>query len=194
MVNTLVRRVGAAVVALTLVALVACDLWVGGFRAWWDRHSLTGSVVSSLLVVAVTALIFDEVVARRQHRERAISVSVQALIVYGQSRRTYGAIISNAGDDVRLRGAPEELRTLAGMLLTASPSLFDDPVARPFLAQAERLMGSMLRTISATDRGATHGDGRDRLASEMSQLKTAVGPLRERIPPEERSVLEEVPE
>ncbi|MCU1493788.1 MAG: hypothetical protein JWO62_1552, partial [Acidimicrobiaceae bacterium] len=60
---TALRRVAALGVALALLALVACDLWIQSVRVWWDQHSLTGSVVSSLLVLAVTALIVDEVVA-----------------------------------------------------------------------------------------------------------------------------------
>jgi hypothetical protein len=61
----------AVAIASGLVAIVACDLWIASFRDWWDRHSLTGSIVSSLLVLGVTALIVDEILARRQRRERA---------------------------------------------------------------------------------------------------------------------------
>ena len=66
--NDLRRRVAAVCALTTLLVLVGCDLWIAGFRAWWDRHSLTASVVSSLLVLAVAGLIVDEVVARRQRR------------------------------------------------------------------------------------------------------------------------------
>ena len=58
--------------AVLLLALVASDLWIERARVWWDRHSLTSSVVSNLLVLAVTALIVDEVIARRQRQERAV--------------------------------------------------------------------------------------------------------------------------
>lgn len=143
-----VRRVMAAAVALTLVALIASDLSIGRFRTWWDRHSLTGSIVSSLLVLAVTGLIVDEVVARRQRRERAISVAVQGLIVFGQARRACDAIMSSDTADTRSSAAAEELRTLASMLLTASPSLFDDPEAHRFLDQVERFSISMFRAAN----------------------------------------------
>jgi hypothetical protein len=43
---------------------------------------LTGDAVTSLLVVAVTALIFDEIVARRRRWDRATSVAVQVLILF----------------------------------------------------------------------------------------------------------------
>jgi hypothetical protein len=189
-VNEPVRRVTAAFVTLTLLALVACDLWIGDFRLWWDRHSLTCSVISNLLVLAVAALIVDDVVARRQRRQRAVSVDVQGLIVYGQARRSYDAI--KAVDPVApdADGAADELRTLASMLLTASPSLFDDPVARRFLEQVERFSVSMLRTVSTAPGTTATSDGRDRLASEMSELHAAIDPLLARIPTKDRALLE----
>lgn len=92
--RSLLRRVGAAVTAVMLVALVGADLSVTGARAWWDRHSFTSCVVSSLLVLGATALIVDEIVARRQRRERAVSVAVQGLIVYEQALRAYDVVMA----------------------------------------------------------------------------------------------------
>ena len=79
---TLARRFSALAIALALLTLVACDLAISGFRHGWDQHALTGSVTASLLVLGVTALIVDDVVARRGERERATSVSVQGVILY----------------------------------------------------------------------------------------------------------------
>jgi len=179
---------------MTLLALVACDVWIGGFRGWWDRHALTGSIVSSLVVVAATALIVDEVIARRQRRDRAMSVAVQGLIVFGQARRAYGAVIATGGGPPRSTSAPEELRTLASMLLTASPSLFDDPAARRFLEQVERFSASMIRTVSASPAPGPSAEDRERLLSEMSELQTTVAPLLARIPTGDVSLLEGSPE
>src|SRR5579862_7402597 len=120
------RRIAAGAVALTLGALVGCDLWIRRVRTWGDDHSLTGSVVTNLLVLAVTALIVDAVVARRQRRQRALSVAAQGLIVYSQARRAYDAVMAVGDADSDGSAATEELRSFASMLLTASPSLFDD--------------------------------------------------------------------
>jgi len=183
-----VRRLAAGAVAGTLLGLVACDLWVGAFRSWWDRHAFTGSVVSSLLVVAVTVLIVDEVVADRQRRDRGVTVAVQGLIVYSQTRRAYEAV-TTAGE--KGPGASsEELRTLTGMLLTAAPSLFDDPVARHFLEQAEKLTAALVGAVSATSDGGLAADARRRLDSGMAQVQEAVAPLAARISVEDRSALE----
>lgn len=191
-VNETLRRVSAAGVALTLMALVACDIGVGAFRAWWDRHSLTSSVVANLLVLAVTALIVDEVVARRDRRKRAVSVAVQSLIVYGQSVRAYNAVTAE-GEAGQTSAAPEELRALASMLLTASSSLFDDPVARRFLEQIERFTGLMFAATSASSKNRARADGHERLVSGMAQVRETIQPLVARIAPEERSFLEGPP-
>jgi len=185
--------VAAAAVALTLIGLIASDLWIGGFRTWWDRHSLTGSIVSSLLVLAATGLIVDEVVARRQRRERAVSVAVQGLIVFGEARRACRAILSSEQETPRASAAVEELRTLASMLLTASSNLFDDPAARRFLEQVQRLSISMFRALSASSSSALSADDRARLMAEMSQVETAVTPLLVRIPLNDRALLEGPP-
>jgi hypothetical protein len=173
---------------LVLLALVACDLWIAGVRTWWDRHSLTSSLVASLLVVAVTALIVDEVIARRQRRQRAVAVAVQGFIVYGQAYRAYEAVV--AADGARLSGASDELRTLASMVLTASSSLFEDPEARRFLDQVERFLPSMVRAESASSGGALGAEDREKLRSEASRLRATIEPLLARIPSEDRSALE----
>jgi hypothetical protein len=190
-VKELARRVTAATVADYLVVLVVCDLSIGSFRAWWDRHSLTGSIVSSLLVLAVTALIVDEIVARRQRKERAITVAVQALIVYGQGRRTWNAVKSSAADGKGTGNgagsALEEWRALANMLLTASPALFEDPEARRFLEEVERFSGLILSRFRRSD-GTLADDDRQHLEAEFSKVEQAVGPLMARLPKADESL------
>jgi hypothetical protein len=107
------RQLAGPFVAVALLALVASDLWIEGARVWWDRHSLTTSVVSSLLVLAFTGLIVDEVIARRQRQERAASVAVQSLIVYGQTRRAHDALVRKGEPAMSSGTAADELRTLA---------------------------------------------------------------------------------
>jgi hypothetical protein len=184
-----VRRLMAVAIASGLVAIVACDLWIASFRDWWDRHSLTGSIVSSLLVLGVTALIVDEILARRQRRERATSVAVQGMIVYTQAVRAYAAL-TGAGTDESDLG--EEMRSLANMILTASPSLFDDPQARVFLENLQRLAGEMVRTIPSS--GLVSGqpsDDRAQLAAAMSAVQTSRLPLLARLPAQYASSVEE---
>ncbi len=147
------RRLAATVVVLALVGLVVADEWMGAFRNWWDRHSLTGSIVSSLLVVA------------------------------------FRAVMDDVGDELST-GATEEMRTLASMLLTASPNLFDDPIARRFLTQLQRVTGSMFRLVLVPAGQARRPADRDRLSADMAELRSAVEPLLTRISIQDQSTLE----
>jgi len=179
--NARIRIASAAVVSSTLLALVAGELWDAADRTWWNRHSFTGDVVSSLLIVGVTALLFDELVARRQGKDRSVSVAVQVLIVYGQARRVYNAVVASADEDDRT-SAGEDLRSLANMLLTAGPGFFDDRQARQFLEQVERLAGSIYRAFTATAPGPLSADVRERLETEMTRLAGIADPIVARIP------------
>jgi hypothetical protein len=189
-VRQLLRRLGAVLIACTLIALVACDLAVSGFGTWWDAHGLTTSVVSSLLIVGATALIFDEVVAYRQRKDRGLSVAAQALIVYGQAREAYQAVM--ASDD-SASGAPSELRDLASNLLVAAPSLFDDPAARVFLLQVDQLMSALVEAVAQSGRppDAQNPDAQtsDHLTDLMAKAQQAYEPLLARFPPDYQSRL-----
>jgi hypothetical protein len=189
----LLRRLMAVVIATGLIAIVACDLWVASFRDWWDRHSLTGSVVSSLLVLGVTALIVDEILARRRRRERATSVAVQGMIVYSQAVRAYSALTGARPDGSESSAdLGEEMRSLASMLLTASPNLFDDPQARLFLEKLQRLAGEMLQAMSrSVGVSGQSADEQARLADAMSAVQTSRLPLLARLPAQYASSVEE---
>ena len=115
-VGPLQRQVRAAVAIVALAVVVASDLWIGSMRSWWERHSVIELVVSSLLVLAVTVLVIDEVVARRQRNDRARVVAVQGLIVYGQIRRSNEAVLAQAADGTGADAAVDELRNVATML------------------------------------------------------------------------------
>ncbi len=176
------RRLGAVVIAFALIALVVCDINVHGFGAWWDGHAITTSIVSSLLIVGATALIFDEVVARRQLKDRAVAVAAQALIIYGQGRQAYQAVM--ASDDSS--APPDELQNLASNLLVAAPSLFNDPDARTFLLQADKLMTALFAAVAAP--GSPQDTAtKDHLTDLMSQLQQAFAPLLARFPAEYQS-------
>lgn len=190
--NRTPRRLAAAAIALALIALIICDLTAHGFRVWFDNHSLTASIVSNLLVLGVAGLIVDEVVARRQRNDRANSVAVQAVIVYDQAQRTYRAV-SAALDK---SGGPEvdvadELRALANMLLTSSPSLFDDPQARLFLEDVQRLTGVMFRASSSSLIGHAGKPSREAITTAMDRLHASATPLIDRLSAGYRAAIDE---
>jgi hypothetical protein len=181
----LIRRVGALLIAAAIVVLIVYDLTYGhGFSAWWDKHAITTSLVSDLLIVGATALIFDEVQAYRQHKDRSLTVAAQGLIVYGQAREAYQAVLANLSDPSAGAGVPDELKDLASNLLVASPSLFDDPGARDFLLQLDRLMAALFAAASGR---SDRPDGLGRtglLTQQMNQVQSSFAPLVARFPSE----------
>jgi hypothetical protein len=188
-VSSTLRRLAAVIVALAVLALIASDVEIRTFRLWWDAHSFTGDIVSSFLLVAFTALVVDEAVARRQRRDRAFSVAAQVLIVFEQACRTYKAAIVEADGKPSSYDASEELRSLASMLLSASPSLFDDPAGRIFLFQVERFTGAVFGSIAPQGSDREKQDSRDLLTPALSDLRATAEPLLHRIPPDIRATI-----
>jgi hypothetical protein len=181
----LIRRVGALLIAAAIVFLIVYDIVRGrGFSAWWDKHAITASLVSDLLIVGATALIFDEVQAYRRRKDRSLTVAAQGLIVYGQAREAYQAVMANLSDPSSGTSVPDELKDLASNLLVASPSLFDDPDARDFLLQLDRLMAALFAAANGQgDRpdglGQTVG-----LTNRMNDVDASFQPLVARFPPD----------
>ncbi len=162
-----------------LVTAVITDLTISGVGRWWTRYSFVGSVVSSVLILAFTVLVVDEVVSRRQVRERTRVAAVQAAIVYGQVLQTAKVVMEpGAGNSEDAAG---EVRALASMVLTAAPALFDDPEAREFMEQAERFSGMLLRVeINGEGHELTDAD-RGKLTEAKQTLSTAAQPLLARL-------------
>ena len=186
------KRLAATCIAAALLALVICDLSASRFSAWFDRHALTASIVSNLLVLGVAGLIVDEVVARRQRSDRASSVAVQAVIVYDQAQRAYSSVLADLDmADEPMSEASDELRALANMLLTSSPSLFDDPQARIFLENVQRLTGVMFRASSSSLIGHAGKPSREAITAAMERLHASATPLIQRLSAGYRAAINE---
>jgi len=80
------------------------------------------------------------------------------------------------------------------MLLIASPALFDDPVARPYLEQLQRLAGSMLRAVTSSIGPAPGSVELTSLGAEMSRLQASVEPLMLRIPAQDVAPFTDAPD
>ncbi len=78
----------------------------------------------------------------------------------------------------------DELRDLASNLLVASPSLFDDPDARDFLLQLDRLMASLFAAANGqSDRPDGLGQA-GHLTDQMNAVQSSFQPLVARFPDE----------
>jgi hypothetical protein len=177
----------AVTVTLATIALVLGDVGNAAFRHWWAGHALTTDTVSGLLVVLVTVLVVDQVVRRRQLKDRARAVSAQAAIMMSQASRSVRAV-SEALDGSGDRGAAgDEFRTYMTMLLVGAPVLIDARASRTFLEQAQRLGGEMGIALTAARRADGPGPQSPRLDHAIKQLRLAATPLLAELSPAERA-------
>jgi len=172
-----------AAIAATLVAwgLVVAEIDDAGMRRWWSSHALTTDTVSGLLVLLITLLVVNQVVRRRQLRDRAQAVAAQAAIMMAQADRASAAVSSALDGSGERDSASDEFRTYMMMLLVGAPVLIDGRVSRSFLEQAQRLGGEMARVLTTMTRahGSEHAPKAPdaRLTAAIAQLRTAAAPL-----------------
>jgi hypothetical protein len=163
---------------LIMVALVAGEVTDAGQRRWWAARPLTTDTVAGLLVLLVTVLVVNQLLNRRQARQRGHAVAAQAAIMVAQAARAAKAVSAVTGGSGDRGAASDGFRTYMMILLTGAPVLINDPVARRFLEQAQYLGGVMARTLAAIgkspDGAAVPGDGLD---DAVQQLQSATSPL-----------------
>ena len=178
---------------LVTLALVAGELTDAGQRRWWAARPLTTDTVAGLLVLLVTVLVVNQLLTRRQARQRGHAVAAQAAIMVAQAARSAGAVSSVTGGSGDRGGASDGFRTYMMMLLTGAPVLIDDPVARHFLEQAQYLGGVMARALAVIDRSPDGAAGPgDRLDDAVQQLQIAAAPLLQLLSPATRDSLQHI--
>jgi hypothetical protein len=183
---------GSAAVVVTLVAcvLVILDLADGPMRRWWDAHALTTDTVAGLLVLLITVLVVDQVVALRQINDRARAVAVQVGIMMTQATRTTQAVSQVLAGKGDRDSAGDEFRTYIMMLLAVAPILIDAKLSRNFLEQAQRMGGEMGRALTVI----TKAPGQEepsvtRLNHGLQRLRAASAPLLQNLDPETRAAV-----
>jgi hypothetical protein len=184
----------AAVLAMLItLTLVVGELTNAGQRRWWAARTLTTDTVAGLLVLLVTILVVNQLLNRRQARQRGHAVAAQAAIMVAQaarSARAVSSVIDGSGD----RGAASDgFRTYMMMLLIGAPVLIEDAVARRFLEQAQYLGGVMARALAVIDRStdgaAVPGDSLD---DAIQQLQSAAAPLLQLLSPGVRDSIQSI--
>jgi hypothetical protein len=180
----------AVLATLITAALVVGELTNAGQRRWWAARSLTTDTVSGLLVLLITVLVVNQLLTRRQNRQRGHAVAAQAAIMATQAARSVkavSALLNGSGDR---DAAADGFRTYMMILLVGAPVLIDDPTSRHFLEQAQHLGGLMARTLSAIDKapdGAPMpGNG---LGDAVQQLQSAAAPLLQLLSPDMRDAI-----
>jgi len=180
----------AVLATLITVALVVGELTDAGQRRWWAARPLTTDTVAGLLVLLITVLVVNQLLNRRQSRQRGHAVAAQAAIMAAQADRSaqaVSALLDGSGDR---DAASDGFRTYMLMLLTGAPVLINDPTARHFLEQAQYLGGLMARTLTVIDKSpkgtAVPDDG---LQDAVRQLQSAAAPLLQLLTPAIRDAI-----
>jgi len=131
-------------------------------------------VVTSILVLLITVLIVDRVVAARRQRERGLVIAAQAAIISRQARRTLDLVREALTNTDRRETATDELRTYMAMLLVSAPVLMEAATARAFLESAQRLAALMSRAL---EHDSTRRSIAPRLDDAAQAMRDAVTPL-----------------
>jgi hypothetical protein len=180
----------AVLATLITVALVVGELTDAGQRRWWATRPLTTDTVAGLLVLLITVLVVNQLLNRRQSRQRGHAVAAQAAIVAAQGTRSAQAVSALRDGSGDRDAASDGFRTYMLMLLTSAPVLINDQKARHFLEQAQYLGGLMARTLTEIDKSAkgTAVPG-DRLQDAVRQLQSAAAPLLQLLTPAVRDAI-----
>ena len=184
----------AVLATLITVGLVVGELTDAGQRRWWATRPLTTDTVAGLLVLLITVLVVNQLLNRRQSRQRGHAVAAQAAIMAAQAARSAQAVSALADGSGDRDVASDGFRTYMLMLLTGAPVLINDPTARHFLEQAQYLGGLMARALEVIDKSpkgtAVPDDGlRDRLPDAVRQLQRAAAPLLQLLTPTIRDAI-----
>ena len=180
----------AVLATLITVALVVGELADAGQRRWWATRPLTTDTVAGLLVLLITVLVVNQLLNRRQSRQRAHAVAAQAAIMAAQAARSAQAVSALADGSGDRDAASDGFRTYMLMLLTGAPVLINDPTARHFLEQAQHLGGLMARTLAEIDKSPKGTAVPDAgLQDAVQQLQSAAAPLLQLLTPAIRDAI-----
>jgi hypothetical protein len=110
----------AAVVMVVVLALMALDILDDSFNTWFDQHSFTTDAASTLLGLAVAALVVDRITDRRRLRDRAQVMAAQGTMIAAQGLRTNQAVARALDGNGDREAAEDELRTYLTMMLNGA--------------------------------------------------------------------------
>src|SRR6516164_9604047 len=107
-------RIIGGLSVLILFGAIAWDLANDGF---WSRHALFASLVASLIVVAVTAAVLNEVLERRQRERWSVLAQFALFDFVRMARLVWSGVLELAGlvpdgelDDEALAAGSEAVR------------------------------------------------------------------------------------
>jgi hypothetical protein len=180
--------IAAAVMAVVL-ALIALDLADHAFNTWFDRHSFVTDTVSTLLGLAVAALVVDRISARRRLSDRGLAMAAQGAMIAAQASRAGRAVTSALDGSGDRDTAADELRRFVTMMLTGAPVLMDAPDTREFLEASQRLAAELARALGVTRSGEHPDDLDQRLKHAIDEIQATFQPLLQTLNLDEQSAV-----
>jgi len=175
------------VVTALAIALVLLDITDRAVRHFWRIHSFTTNLCAGIIVLALTVLIVNQVLQRVQLNERSRAVAAQAGILLTQARRAATSVKATRDHNEERDTASQEFRTYLLALLVSAPIFIENPVARQFLEQAQRLAAEMAHVLAPSGRlDTTDGQGFD---EAIERLRAASAPLLAVLNEDERSTV-----
>ena len=162
---------------VVVLALIALDIVDQSFNTWFDHHSFTTDAVSTLLGLAVAALVVDRIADRRRLRDRAQVIAAQGAMIAAQGLRANQAVTAALNGSGDREGAGDELRTYMTMMLTGAPVLMDAPQTREFLETSQHLAAELARALVLTQSGDHPDDVDQRLRDAAGHVRVTVNPL-----------------
>jgi hypothetical protein len=179
----------AGAVTAAVLALIALDLVDHEFNSWSDAHSFATDAVSTLLGLAVAALVLDRIATRRRLRDQAQVMAAQGAMIAAQALRATYAVTSSLDGGRGRDEAADELRTFMMMMLTSAPVLIDAPHTREFLQTSQHLGAELARALGVTRSGDRPGDVDQRLNDAAGQVRAAIQPLLKTLDTEQQADL-----
>jgi hypothetical protein len=182
--------IAIAVVTAVVLALVLLEQLDPVVRRFWSDHPLAADTVAGVLVVALTVVVIDQMIRRRQIHNQSRAVGAHAAIMLSQAKRAVDMTVAVRDREGDRAAAGEAVRTYLLVLLVGAPVLMEAPLARRFLEQAQVLAAELGRILSPADveilpPSAFAGS----LDEAIRQLRGAAVPLLAALSAEERSVV-----
>lgn len=174
-------RVGAVVALLVLAAGVVLDLTTEHF---WARHALLAGLLSSLIVVVLSAAVFNEAVERRNRRRWSVLAQYVMLELVRQARLVWTGVMEVAGlmapdatDAASIDAAAQAVRDTEPLRDAIRDALADDAKRRrmhegvsAFVVHGDEVLGRWAGVMLNANAYAEIIDRHVELASDVAWL------------------------
>ncbi len=134
-------------IAALLIAAIVSDFVDGSF---WNKHTLTASVVASLLVVAVTVALLNEMIERRDRRRWSLVAQSALFALVQTARLTWTAMVEELQLAEVTSGTSESLAKGAEIARDRERL---SAAARELLAEPDRRQGLQTRVKRLAEHG-----------------------------------------